>query len=95
MWDISDMERKLSKSYQKNESGIIIFESEENKVVPVFAKIVKGTPYTGFASGSSGSADWSGSYENGLPHGKFTIFWGDKHGGDVFFEHGQSIDKRT
>lgn len=79
---------------RKNLPSLVKFELYKcNTVIPELAKNPDGTPYTGRASGSAGQADWSGNFEGGVPHGKFSIEWGGRHGGYVYFEHGVIVEE--
>ena len=46
--------------------------------VPVLATLSNGAPYSGFASGTRGIADWSGNFVNGKPDGEFRVVLGDR-----------------
>lgn len=73
----------------------VVFQYEQNFVVPVSATNPDGTPYVGRAEGSNGSADWWGSFVEGRPHGQFQIYSGGMHGGPCTFENGRPVELKS
>lgn len=83
----------MTENDRQNKPENIVFEFEEHNVVPAFTKDKQGVPYSGRAEGSVGAADWSGSFENGLPHGKLLILWGGIQGGKMELDQGRRFEK--
>lgn len=59
----------------------------EDRAVPVFATSADGVPYTGQASASYATVDWTGTFKDGKPHGEFRIIWGDRLSGPMKNPH--------
>ena len=72
----------------------VLFEYEENLVVPISANCANGSPFTGNAKGANGAADWSGPFVDGRPHGAFMIEWGGIRGGHCMFENGRRVETK-
>ncbi|MEC5400087.1 hypothetical protein [Uliginosibacterium sp. H1] len=67
------------------------FEYDGVSSVPILALGRNGKPYTGKAHGAHGSADWGGFFQDGRPHGRFSIMWGGQRGEYWVFEHGTRV----
>ena len=63
------------------------------QVIPVHAAFGGGTPFTGRAFGTVSTADWSGSFKDGVPHGKFSILWNDVAKHSLWFESGTPVEE--
>lgn len=70
----------------------IRFEYDESAYIPVLATLVDGTPYSGKANGSKGIADWSGTFVEGRPDGKFSVTLGDRMTFQASYSKGVRID---
>ncbi len=73
----------------------VVFTYQENWVVPISAIDGAGAPYTGHARGQKESVEWDGPFVAGRPHGKFSILWGGRDGGEVYFEHGKQVTAKS
>ena len=62
-----------------------------NRVIPEYAALPGGHPYTGRAFGTVGTADWSGSFKDGVPHGTFLLAWNDIARYALRYENGNFV----
>jgi hypothetical protein len=75
----------------------LILRFDNNKVVPSSAMTTSGAPFSGTAYGTFfgdryGCTEWSGPFENGAPHGVFSIYENCNMGElRVSYEHGSAV----
>jgi predicted nucleic acid-binding Zn ribbon protein len=73
----------------------VAFKYKGKDILPYLAYYKDdGSAFTGMTGGTVDYIDWSGYFEDGKPHGEFSLVFGDRYRQSIIFEHGVEVPKK-